>query len=376
MYQWGKDLLRSDLLERDQQVSFSRDKWIALAKTGFFRLSLNDTQQSDSLCVKKEIDAFKELARGSLDLPFCLSGIAHSICIKLLSKYGSVSQKQKYLENMLDGTFVAAVANSEESGGTDIRSLTSSLSVIDDSEGKLKVEKRGASNISNANLVFASAWKVYPNTKPTLEVFLLEKHQVVQSAHNERLLGFATGQTGAIKTHEDLRVTISNVQLGHDRAGFSILKTCFNLERLYIPAIICGILEESIALAFEHLEGRVSLNRPMLDFQYVQEKICRIFYVKSIIWGLIQQICSTPTADFSHASKELAVLKTVAIEEGLAACLSFFEAIGYQAYTRTHIASKLLRDILAFKFLGGTKEQQKMVLFQELMQERAAESHA
>jgi alkylation response protein AidB-like acyl-CoA dehydrogenase len=68
-------------------------------------------------------------------------------------------------------------------------------------------------------------------------------------------------------------------------------------------------------------------------------------------------------------TKQLAILKLATVDEGHLGFISYLEVCGFAGYTQPHPAQKLVRDHMALRMLGGTKEQQKILLFNEIFEE-------
>jgi alkylation response protein AidB-like acyl-CoA dehydrogenase len=62
-----------------------------------------------------------------------------------------------------------------------------------------------------------------------------------------------------------------------------------------------------------------------------------------------------------------------AVELGFEAAVDFYEIFGGLGYLADHVSQKLVRDMMGLKCLGGTKEQQKLIVFNELQQQVAAQ---
>ncbi len=368
-YRFARQYVFPSLLERDREGRFDREIWKALGSLGLFNPEMR---------LEDQIQAFIGLARGGLDIPLCLSAIAHgAVAVELLRKFGNEAQKARFLRDMVEGNTIAAVCNAEEKAGTDVKGIESKL-VLDteapESEMyQLDLNKRGATNLSYADVVFASVWRKRDLGEPSLEVVVLDGKTLVQESHVDKLVGFKTGITGSARTAETIPIRKEDCQLGPDLNGYKVLKHCFNIERLFIPAILTGVLEGLLQQAVTFVEERKTFGKAISEYQYVQEKVIAIFAKKERMLALIQRIVGSrdglSKSELAPHSKTLALLKMSAVEDSVAAATQFYELFGYQAYKLDHLAQKTIRDVLALKMLGGTKEQQKIILFQELMKE-------
>ena len=374
-FQWGRRHLYPTLLEREDKGCYPTEAFRLIGQHGYFYTGHSENQTGS---IFHEIQALKGLAKGSLDIPFCLSMMVHSgTGLKILNTFGSPKQNSRWLKTGLQGLSMFGIANTENSGGTDLKSISSSLvSVADNPEtGTLTVNKSIASNVGDSDLILTSVWKIRENNKPRLEIVLLDKNLVTQKPLDDSLSGFRCGKTGSLSSGGPVEIHIPTCQLGPDGSGGHILRTMFNLDRLYMTAIVSGILSGTLKLAFEFIDKRKSMGKALKEYQYIQDKIIRIYTAKNNLDGILSQILSggnqVGVEDLEAFSDQLCIAKMHSMDQGLDACIAFYEIFGARAYEKKHPAGKLIRDILAFKFLGGSKEQQKMILFQSLSKQYA-----
>ncbi len=368
-FHFAKGRIRTSLLERDTNMYFDRELWKALAATGFFRLRASASSVTGEASQLVDlINAFKDLGRGGVDIPLAVSAVAQAITIDLVRKFGNEKQQSLYLENLLNGSHIGSICNSEAGAGTNIKGIKSNIQMTDVQKGKIQIEKRGATNLSDADLMFCSAWKNEDGKKPSLEVFVLERPDVIQTRLVDKLTGFHTGLTGSAQMQVE-NFNITDRQLGEGKFGFAILKHCFNLERLFISAVIAGVLEGLVQEAMAFSCAQNPAGSRLADNQYIQDKIIEVFSSACKLSGMLSGITShknISSEDLVHFTPMLSVLKTTTITDTGNALLSFYEVFGFPSFTTTHIAQKVLRDHMAMRFLGGSKEQQKIILFDEL----------
>lgn len=319
-------------------------------------------------------EKFKQLGMGGTPLGMGVSFVAQQIGVELLKVYGTEAQKTKYLKKLMSGEMIAAVANTEGTGGTDIKSMTSELRISNDDTGLLSAEKICFTN-GPADLVFLSAWVKDGTDKPSLEVFLIEGTALSQRDLREELSGFKSGMTGALKV-ERLSLSANDTRLGARGSGFEILKFCFDLERMMIGALIQGALSSLENLVLESIESKSSFGQPLLQHQWVQEKIILIRKTSEILNGLLQscyhdmknKVGPVPWI-LRQQSTRLSILKWVAVDDGIAAATAALEAGGAVGLRKQNPINEMISDLYHLKFLGGTRELQKSFLIHEILED-------
>lgn len=369
---FGREHVRPSAIERDEAALFDRRLWQKLAEQRVFRSVLDGDVVSAAL-------ALAGLAHGSLDVPFGLTAAAQWIGGRVLEEFGSPAQRSRYLDRLLSGEWIVAVCNSEHQAGTQLKLMKSRVSNEGDGGCLVSLHKSGASNLSDADVALVSAWKQgrEAQSEPTIEVFVLEaRAPLIQESHVQQLAGFRTGLTGALRCAEPLPLRFEETQLGADGSGSRILRLCFHLERLLIGALLVGCLDGILDECVAHLREREAHNPQFSQHQYVQEKLTLLFSLARRTEGLLSLI----TQELERGREEsrplpvmlegvsdlLGVLKLTAVEDSLTAAETAYELQGYSGYQRQNLVQKAHRDLLAFKMLGGTKEQIKVALFRDL----------
>lgn len=371
-YELARELVRPSLLERDEEARFDRALWLRLAEHGLF-----ETAPRGEIATAAQ--ALAGLAHGGLDVALGLSAAAHWIGVCILASFGSAEQRARYLPRSRSGEWIIAVCNSEPEAGTRLRSMRSSVVPEPGGGHLLTLHKSGASNLGGAELAVFSAWKHCAEKEPELAVFVLPATPpLVQESHVAQLAGFRTGLTGAISSAGALAIDLERAQLGGDGCGPRVLRLCFHIERLLIGALLLGCIDGLTELCALHLQEREARDPQFTQNQYVQEKLTLLYSLGRRVeglWRLVEDRLAAaddpdPALRMEHglesASALLGVLKPTAVEDALVAATTAYELLGYAGYKRASVVQKAHRDLLAFKMLGGSKEQMKIALFRDL----------
>lgn len=357
--------LRQSLLDRDAKQQFCRKLWRKNAENGFFKACLDNTVH-----MKRAVTELARFAETSLDIPFSVSMVAHLIGIDLITHFATPEQRLPLLKPAIDGHCIFAIANAEAHCGTDILSIRSKIYRDTAKQAFVKIEKNCATNLGDADVVFSSAWDIDGAKRPFMEMLMLSRNEIRQSSIAHQLSGFHTGLTGKMSAEFAIN---DNHLIGKPRGGFSLLGHCYNVERLFIGAVVLGILNYCRQLAPLLVANKTSMKKPLIEHQYVQDKIFTIFDAHAKVNGLMNTLLMTAFSDDTtglvNAGKELALLKVAVIDEGSKALQNLFELCGADAYRQQSVIQKLLRDHQALTFLGGSKEQQKMTFIDMLKKE-------
>ena len=363
VYHCARELLRPTLIERDTGARFDREAWLALGSTGLFQGMAPKRAGGLELSCSEHLEVLVSLGRGGLDIPFGVSVVAHLIGVDLVASFGSADLKARNLAPLLRGERIAAVCNSEVGAGTNLKNIRAKLERTAEGLHVLNAHKSYATNLSQADVAILSA--VSPEN--LLQVFAVEDRSA-QNCHNDRLMGFCTGATGDIVL-KNFEIDPERARLGGVKDGFLILRRTFDLERLMIPAVILGVLEAFQASALEHLKARFDEGNDLASKQYIQQKVVTLFTARMKLRAMLGDIAARMNLQEianPQVNADLSLLKMSSIEDGLAAAEAYYELLGSASFQRQSTVQKVIRDLLGLKFLGGTQELHKMMLFREL----------
>jgi isovaleryl-CoA dehydrogenase len=362
---WAGAELRPHVIAWDNAGAPDLGVWRQAAATGLFDLVPEASRHGAGSGLRNVTHALRGIARGSLDLPLTCSLAAHAaIGLDLLRTFGSAEQLARYLPRALTGECVLAICNSEESGGTDLRRIQSRFTPVSAERGRLRAVKSCATNASIAQLLLVSA---VLEDGPHVATFLVEGTECQQRELRDELAGFQTGWTGRIQT--DCELHTNSRRLGSARAGLRVFKRCFNWERLMMSAITCGVLEGLEDEVRAHLRHKESTQPEFAKNQYVQDKVVTLAATRCRLEALIDRVLTSSDESLDEFETELAVLKMLIIDEAFAAALGVFELLGYRSYLSAQLPQKILRDLMGLRFFGGTRELQKISLFNAFARE-------
>ncbi len=349
--------LRTDLPERERTGTFAQAAWDDCGSSGLLRPNVSLRDRAWSL---------HALTAAGLDIPFASSLTAQIVAVELLREFGTEDQKSRLLGRLADGSLLAAVGNSESTGGTRLRAMRTRVSTGENGMSRIDGEKSCTTNAGRAGLLLVSAW-CESDGEDRIDLFLLEPGTgILQQPLSQSLGGFRTGLLGRIRL-SGAPIDLQSQRLGPPGSGLRIFRRCFHLERLLLSAVVAGALAGLEAHLTESLLARDPDANGLLQNQYVQDKIVKLASTRTQMEALLEAVLARGEAgeDLDSLERELATLKGMTNLEAFDATMAGFEALGHTAYAESDPSQKLLRDLTGFRFFGGTRELQKISLFND-----------
>ncbi len=183
--------------------------------------------------------------------------------------YGTREQKERYLEKIITGEWIAAFCLTEPGAGSDVFGSTTSAVLSDDqSHYQLTGTKQFVSNGSFARLytVFAKIDKEH------YTAFLVERDfEGVSIGAEEKKMGIKGSSTAQI-LFDNAKVPVENV-LGEIGKGHRLAFNILNLGRLKLGASVTGVAKESLAEGVRYANERKQFGKPISCFGAIKEKL-------------------------------------------------------------------------------------------------------
>ena len=200
--------------------------------------------------------------------------------------YGTDEQKQKYLEKIISGEWVAAYCLTEPGSGSDALGAQATAVLSEDgSHYILNGTKQFITNGGIANLytVFAKIDKEH------FTAFLVERDfEGISSGPEEKKMGIKVSSTTQIIL-DNCKVPVENV-LGEIGKGHKIAFNVLNVGRFKLGAGGTGAAKLALGTGIAYANERVQFKRKISSFGAIQEKIADltadIFASESLVYRL------------------------------------------------------------------------------------------
>jgi acyl-CoA dehydrogenase family member 9 len=278
-------------------------------------------------------------------------GVHQSIGMKGIALFGTDDQKERFLPDLASGRKLAAFALTEPSAGSDVKGIETRAERQSDGSWRLDGMKHYIGNGDKADVLVTFA----ATGEDEHTAFILEKG----------MKGFEVGKrfdTMGLRGNDlrelhynGIRVPPENV-LGEPSEGFKIAMHVLNNGRLSLGTGSVGGTKRLLDLAIAHVKERRQFDRPLAEFELVQDKIG---WMVSYLFGLESMAYMTTglvDRGVPDYSLESAICKVAGTEFLWYAGNRVLQLAGGAGYMRDQPYEKFLRDIRIFPIFEGAND--------------------
>ena len=357
------------LAERiDREDWFPRaELWPAMGELGLHGITVEEEWGGTGLGYLEHCIAMEEVSRASASIG--LSYGAHSnLCVNQLRRWGTDAQKTRYLEKLITGEHLGALAMSEPGAGSDVVSM------------KLRADKKGDRYILNGTKMWitngpdADTLIVYAKTDPDagpkgITAFLIEKGFAGFSvAQKLDKLGMRGSETGEL-VFQDCEVPEENV-LGEVGKGVNVLMSGLDYERAVLAAGAVGIMQAAMDVVIPYIHERRQFDQPIGTFQLVQGKIADMYVAMNSSKAYVYAVAQA--CDRGETTREDAAGAILyAAETATKMALDAIQLLGGNGYINEYPTGRLLRDAKLYEIGAGTSEIRRMLIGREIFNKTA-----
>ncbi|WP_420332621.1 isovaleryl-CoA dehydrogenase [Roseibium sp.] len=351
----------------DREDWFPREIWPEMGELGLHGITVEEDWGGSGLGYLEHCIAMEEVSRASASIG--LSYGAHSnLCVNQLRRWGRDDQKKRYLEKLITGEHLGALAMSEPGAGSDVVSM------------KLRAEKKGDRYVLNGSKMWitngpsADTMIIYAKTDPEagpkgITAFLVEKDfpgfSVAQKLDK---LGMRGSETGEL-VFQDCEVPEENV-LGEVGKGVNVLMSGLDYERAVLAAGCVGIMQAAMDVVMPYVHEREQFGQPIGTFQLVQGKVADMYVTMNATKSYVYAVAKA--CDRGETTREDAAGAILyAAENATKIALDAIQLLGGNGYINEYPTGRLLRDAKLYEIGAGTSEIRRMLIGREIFNKTA-----
>ncbi len=353
------------VIERDEKQGFPPELIKKMAELGFLGMMVDPKYGGGGLDMLSYVLAVEEISKIDASASVIMS-VNNSLVCWGLEKFGTITQKQKYLGRLATGEIIGAFCLSEPESGSD---ATSQRTTAED-KGSYYLLNGTKNWITNGNI--ASAYLVMAQTHPE------RGHRGINTLIVERgMKGFAVGKKEnklgirGSDTHsllfQDVKAPREN-RIGADGSGFEFAMETLTGGRIGIAAQALGIASGAYELALKYAKTRKTFGKPIAAHQAVAFKLAdmktQINAARLLVYKAAWDKDQGADCELSSSQAKL-FASQVAVDTALEAV----QIHGGYGYVKEYHVERLLRDAKITQIYEGTSEIQKIVISRAILKD-------
>ena len=351
--------------EIDRTDVFPRQLLPKMGALGLLGITVEEEWGGTGLGYLEHVVAMEEISRASASVG--LSYGAHSnLCVNQLRRWGNDNQKSRYLEKLVTGEHLGALAMSESGAGSDVVGM------------KLRAEKKGDRYVLNGSKMWitnspdADTLIVYAKTEPEqksrgITAFIIERDfKGFSVAQKLDKLGMRGSETGEL-VFEDCEVPEENI-MGPLNGGVEVLMSGLDYERAVLSAGPTGIMQACMDVVVPYVHDRKQFGKSIGEFQLVQGKLADMYVQMNAAKAYVYAVAKA--CDRGETTrKDAAGAILYAAETATKLALDAIQLLGGNGYINEYPTGRLLRDAKLYEIGAGTSEIRRFLIGRELFGE-------
>jgi alkylation response protein AidB-like acyl-CoA dehydrogenase len=338
-----------------------------MKEMGVFGLAVPERWSDSAVSTRCFALVTVELARGWMSLAGATGG--HSVVARLLARFGTPDQQERFLPRMATGEVRAAMALTEPSGGSDLQDIRT-RAVRDGDEYLVDGSKTWITNARHAGLI-ATLVKTDPAATPRhtgMSILLVEPGQVEVSRDLPKL-GYR-GVESCELAFVGSRVPAANLLGGREGEGFAQFMHGLELGRVQVAGRAVGVAQAALDDALRYAQERVTFGKPIWQHQSVGNLLADM--ATKVHASRLMLLDAADSIDAGQRSDlEAGMAKLFASEAAMQVALDAMRVHGAAGYSAEIDVERYFRDAPLMIVGEGTNEIQRSVIVRQLVERSA-----
>jgi alkylation response protein AidB-like acyl-CoA dehydrogenase len=264
---WVDDEVRPVVNELEHADTYPEALIEQMKQMGVYGLAIPEPYGDVSVSARCYARVTEEIARGWMSLAGAFGG--HSVVSKLITRFGTEEQRQRYLPRMATGELRAAMALTEPDGGSDLQAIRTVARPVGDGY-VVNGSKTWITNARRSALV-ALLCKTDPAATPPhagISILLVKKGPGFTVSRDLPKLGYK-GVESCELHFDDCHVPAEALLGGVEGKGFSQMMTGLETGRIQVAGRAIGVARAAFDDALAYAQDRHAFGVPIWQHQAV-----------------------------------------------------------------------------------------------------------
>jgi acyl-CoA dehydrogenase len=299
-------------------------------------------------------------------------GVSVGLTSAAINAKGTLSQRERWVPDLLSLTKVGAWAITEPGSGSDAFGSMLSTARRDGDEYLLNGSKTFITNGPYADTIvfICKLDEGNPPAERKVLSFVLDKGMPgLEQSKPLRKMGMHSSPTGEL--------FLTDVRVGVDRligetedvasGGREGAKTTFTQERVGVAGMALGIIERCLELSVSYAKERVQFGRPIGEFQLIQDKLARMEVARLNVQNLVFRHLEMARSGKDLTLAEASALKLYSARAASEVAMEAVQLFGGNGYMSEFRVEQLARDAKVLQIYAGTDEIQITHIAKDLL---------
>jgi alkylation response protein AidB-like acyl-CoA dehydrogenase len=295
-------------------------------------------------------------------------GASVGLCGGAILARGTLAQKERFALPVMSFEKIGAWALTEPGAGSD-------------AFGSMKTRAHGAqggwrlsgSKTFISNAPFADTFIVYARVSEgtgdgDVRAFIVERTaKGLATGAPMKKMGMHASPTGEVFL-DDVFVPMDQLLGGDEpRDARDAAKASLKGERFGMTPMCLGIVDRCLDESVRYARERSQWGRPIAEFQLVQEKVAKMYTVRSVIFAMLMRQLEAEHARLALSVEEASASKLYCARATMDVALEAVQLKGGAGYVQEGVVEMLARDAKLLQIGGGTDEIQILRIAREIL---------
>jgi alkylation response protein AidB-like acyl-CoA dehydrogenase len=352
--------LNDNVIERDKDAAFSHELWKKCAAFGIQGSAFPEQYGGLNTDIFSTMLLMEGLGYGCKDsgLLFAINGQMWTVQMPIL-RFGSDSQKDRYLPGLCNGELIGANGVTEPDSGSDAFSLSTTARLEGDYY-VLNGTKTFCTMAPDADLFMVFATVDKRKGFMGVTAFLVERDfPGFRVGRDIEKMGLKTAPMAELIL-EDCKVPVEN-RLGKEGNGPAIFEDTVEWERTCLFASILGSMERQLEQCVRYANERKQFGKAIGKYQSIANKIVDMKVRMETAKLLLYKVAWLKQTK-GKAALDAAIAKLYLSESWIQTCLDAVQIHGGYGYTTEYEVERDLRDSVGSTLYSGTSEIQRNII--------------
>jgi alkylation response protein AidB-like acyl-CoA dehydrogenase len=306
-----------------------------------------------------------ELARGWMSLAGAMGG--HTVVSRLLLRFGTDEQKQRYLPRMATGEIRATMALTEPGGGSDLQAMTTIARPRPGGGYVVNGAKIWITNARRSRLT-ALLCKTDPDAKPRhrgISILLVEPGDGLVVSRDLPKLGYK-GVESCELSFTDYVAPVESLLGGVPGRGFAQMMKGLEIGRIQVASRAVGVAQAAFDDALRYSQQRETFGVPIWKHQqiggYLADMATKLTASRQLVRFAAERYDAGERCDM-----EAGMAKLFASEAAMEIALNAVRIHGGYGYSTEFDVERYFRDAPLMIVGEGTNEIQRNVIAAQLV---------